>query len=257
MFPQRPVLPMRWTYSSMLLGRSKFTTCCTSGMSRPRAATDVATRTGHLPERKSARACSRSRCSRSLPDSTTTLLPALKEQQEHRLLSASLTHECWWLEPSPGTRKWQWNRLASWSPQTPWCAPFLQPTPVTAAHGLRFSLSRTYFPEHFQGHTGPHLHIFTTSTDLQTLLCNCLRYCFVETTERTKAVDIYIAAQKHTANYSHPFLLVGPIHNNSEVILFYLQVKNVSKQIADLKEKQKRYLWPSGYQEAAPSWRIW
>lgn len=65
-FPQRPVLPMRWTYSSMLLGRSKFTTCCTCSMSRPLAATDVATSTGHWPVRKSLSAFSRSRCSRSL-----------------------------------------------------------------------------------------------------------------------------------------------------------------------------------------------
>lgn len=34
-----PVRPIRWTYSSMSLGRSKFTTCLTLLMSRPRAAT--------------------------------------------------------------------------------------------------------------------------------------------------------------------------------------------------------------------------
>ena len=45
-FPTRPVRPMRCTYSSMSLGRSKFTTCFTLGMSRPRAATAVATRKG-------------------------------------------------------------------------------------------------------------------------------------------------------------------------------------------------------------------
>lgn len=80
--PQRPVLPIRWTYSSMLLGRSKFTTCWTSGMSRPRAATEVATSTGHLPERKSARACSRSRCSRSLRHHTTRHSSAMEKRWE-------------------------------------------------------------------------------------------------------------------------------------------------------------------------------
>lgn len=65
-FPHRPVLPMRCTYSSMSFGRSKFTTCWTSSMSNPLAATDVATSTGHWPVRKSLRAFSRSRCSRSL-----------------------------------------------------------------------------------------------------------------------------------------------------------------------------------------------
>lgn len=43
-FPTRPVRPMRWTYSSMSLGRSKLMTCFTLQISRPRAATcDVAT----------------------------------------------------------------------------------------------------------------------------------------------------------------------------------------------------------------------
>lgn len=37
--PTRPVRPMRWTYSSMSLGRSKLMTCFTLEMSRPRAAT--------------------------------------------------------------------------------------------------------------------------------------------------------------------------------------------------------------------------
>lgn len=40
-FPTRPVRPMRWTYSSMSLGRSKFTTCFTFGMSSPLAATYI------------------------------------------------------------------------------------------------------------------------------------------------------------------------------------------------------------------------
>lgn len=66
MFPHRPVLPMRCTYSSMCLGMSKLTTCWTWSMSSPLAATDVATKTGHWPVRKSLRAFSRSRCSRSL-----------------------------------------------------------------------------------------------------------------------------------------------------------------------------------------------
>lgn len=38
-FPIRPVRPMRWTYSSTSLGRSKFMTCFTCGISKPRAAT--------------------------------------------------------------------------------------------------------------------------------------------------------------------------------------------------------------------------
>ena len=38
-FPTRPVRPMRWTYSSMSLGRSKLMTWRTLGMSSPRAAT--------------------------------------------------------------------------------------------------------------------------------------------------------------------------------------------------------------------------
>ena len=37
--PTRPVRPMRWTYSSMSLGKSKLTTCFTFGISKPRAAT--------------------------------------------------------------------------------------------------------------------------------------------------------------------------------------------------------------------------
>lgn len=40
-FPTRPVRPIRWTYSSMSLGRSKLITCFTLEMSRPRAATWV------------------------------------------------------------------------------------------------------------------------------------------------------------------------------------------------------------------------
>lgn len=40
-FPTRPVRPIRWTYSSMSLGRSKLITCFTLEMSRPRAATCV------------------------------------------------------------------------------------------------------------------------------------------------------------------------------------------------------------------------
>lgn len=38
-FPTRPVRPMRWTYSSMSLGKSKLMTCFTLQISRPRAAT--------------------------------------------------------------------------------------------------------------------------------------------------------------------------------------------------------------------------
>lgn len=38
-FPTRPVRPMRWTYSSMSLGKSKLMTCFTLEMSSPRAAT--------------------------------------------------------------------------------------------------------------------------------------------------------------------------------------------------------------------------
>ena len=38
-FPTRPVRPIRCTYSSMSLGRSKLTTCFTLGMSSPLAAT--------------------------------------------------------------------------------------------------------------------------------------------------------------------------------------------------------------------------
>lgn len=71
-FPQRPVRPIRWTYSSMEEGRSKFTTCCTCSISSPRAATEVATRTGHFPVRKSPSACSLSLCSRSLQNETMT-----------------------------------------------------------------------------------------------------------------------------------------------------------------------------------------
>lgn len=40
-FPTRPVRPIRWTYSSMSLGRSKLITCFTLEMSRPLAATWV------------------------------------------------------------------------------------------------------------------------------------------------------------------------------------------------------------------------
>ena len=47
-------------------GRSKLMTCFTPGMSRPRAATEVATRMGALPVLKSANASSRSLCKRSL-----------------------------------------------------------------------------------------------------------------------------------------------------------------------------------------------
>lgn len=50
--PQRPVRPILWTYSSIVEGRSTFITCWTFSISRPLAATDVATRTGHLPVRK-------------------------------------------------------------------------------------------------------------------------------------------------------------------------------------------------------------
>lgn len=38
-FPTRPVRPMRCTYSSMSLGKSKFMTCLTLEISSPRAAT--------------------------------------------------------------------------------------------------------------------------------------------------------------------------------------------------------------------------
>lgn len=125
-FPQRPVLPIRWTYSSMSFGRSKFTTCWTSGMSRPRAATEVATRTGHFPERKSVRASSRSLCSRSLPDTHSYRgQQKQQQQQQEEEMEEWGTHGCWWLELSPGTGTQRWSLLVSWSLQTPWCAPFL------------------------------------------------------------------------------------------------------------------------------------
>lgn len=66
LLPIRPVRPMRCTYSSMSWGRSKLITCFTSGMSRPRAATDVATSTGARPLLKSRSAASRSCCVLSL-----------------------------------------------------------------------------------------------------------------------------------------------------------------------------------------------
>jgi len=37
--PTRPVRPIRWTYSSMVPGKSKLMTCFTLQMSSPRAAT--------------------------------------------------------------------------------------------------------------------------------------------------------------------------------------------------------------------------
>ena len=47
--PILPVLPILCTYSSMSLGMSKLMTCFTLGMSRPRAATAVATMMGVCP----------------------------------------------------------------------------------------------------------------------------------------------------------------------------------------------------------------
>lgn len=63
--PTLPVRPIRCTYSSMLLGKSKLMTCFTFLMSNPRAATPVATRMFLVPRLKSARASSRSRCNLS------------------------------------------------------------------------------------------------------------------------------------------------------------------------------------------------
>mmetsp|Transcript_18676 Transcript_18676/g.37991 ORF Transcript_18676/g.37991 Transcript_18676/m.37991 type:complete len:225 (-) Transcript_18676:16-690(-) len=60
--PHRPVRPMRCTYVSISLGMSKLITCCTSGKSRPLAATSVATSTSALPFLKALVACSRSSC---------------------------------------------------------------------------------------------------------------------------------------------------------------------------------------------------
>lgn len=45
-FPTRPVRPMRCTYSSISLGKSKLITCFTFEMSSPLAATAVATKLG-------------------------------------------------------------------------------------------------------------------------------------------------------------------------------------------------------------------
>mmetsp|Transcript_77202 Transcript_77202/g.208422 ORF Transcript_77202/g.208422 Transcript_77202/m.208422 type:complete len:224 (-) Transcript_77202:911-1582(-) len=61
-FPQRPVRPMRCTYVSISLGMSKLITCCTSGKSRPLAATSVATSTSALPNLNCRTANSRSSC---------------------------------------------------------------------------------------------------------------------------------------------------------------------------------------------------
>uniref|UniRef100_W8C5Y1 Protein cappuccino n=1 Tax=Ceratitis capitata TaxID=7213 RepID=W8C5Y1_CERCA len=58
--PIRPVRPIRCTYSSTSEGRSKLITCFTCGMSKPRAATAVATKMGQSPERKQRNASSRS-----------------------------------------------------------------------------------------------------------------------------------------------------------------------------------------------------
>ena len=83
-FPTRPVLPILkreimvnlkdqtnmiylWTYSSTSFGMEKLMTCVTLLISKPLAATAVATRIGFLPLLKSSRACSRSSCARS-PD---------------------------------------------------------------------------------------------------------------------------------------------------------------------------------------------
>lgn len=63
--PTRPVRPIRWTYSSISLGKSKLITWRTLGISRPRAATAVATRIGYSPVRKANKASSRSRWVRS------------------------------------------------------------------------------------------------------------------------------------------------------------------------------------------------
>ena len=63
--PTLPVRPIRCTYSSMSLGKSKLITCLTFGISNPRAATAVATRIGVRPVRNEFNASSLSRCERS------------------------------------------------------------------------------------------------------------------------------------------------------------------------------------------------
>ena len=55
--PILPVLPILCTYSSMSLGMSKLMTCFTLGMSRPRAATAVATMMGVWPHLNLKVAC--------------------------------------------------------------------------------------------------------------------------------------------------------------------------------------------------------
>merc|ERR1719317_105568 len=57
-FPMRPVRPILWTYSSTSPGRSKLMTCFTFGMSKPLAATAVATMMGVWPHLNLLRASS-------------------------------------------------------------------------------------------------------------------------------------------------------------------------------------------------------
>ena len=65
LFPARAVRPMRWTCTSGSQASSKLTTSSSDLISRPRAATSVATNIRTLPLAKRTRVWSRSRCSKS------------------------------------------------------------------------------------------------------------------------------------------------------------------------------------------------
>lgn len=63
--PARPVRPIRWMYVSVLGGKSKLMTNCSRAISRPLAATSVATRIYSFPSRNIVVAWSRSTCCKS------------------------------------------------------------------------------------------------------------------------------------------------------------------------------------------------